>query len=532
MFACSVYPLDRRGVPRQRSRPRSASRSAGCATGPAWRCGAATTRWSGAGRSGAGTRPENAELKADATCGSSPARCRNGSRPRTAPLPTGRVRRRRDGRWRSRSVAAAATSTSGSCGTASRRSAAYGHEAYRFVSEFGFESLPALATVAAFAPDPADWNLGSPLLDHHQRCPDGNARILGYMAQQFRLPHDFEGIVYLSQVLHAEAMRVGVEHWRRAAGPLQRRALLAAQRLLAGFIVVEHRLLRPLEGAPVRLAAVLRPGAADGRGREARATPSRSRSSTTGPRPGAARSAGRWSGSTGGGRGRERASWRRTALATTAVVTVPVAASPRSGDARARVRAAGGRGEAGSRRHAVRARQAARHWREPKIELALAPAGPGSVLAAPASRTRWRVGSSFRSTARTWSSATTTSTCRPGREGHDRLRGARRLGSGANPPRLARPVGGRHLRAGSAAAAGFARSDLDGHVRAVAPLFPRTRRSCGRRSGRPIRQDEPDQRGPNAALAVGRPQLSRVHAGSSEGGQGFRRRAGAGRRGR
>jgi beta-mannosidase len=92
----------------------------------------------------------------------------------------------------------------------------YGHETYRFVSEFGFESLPALATVATFAPDPADWNLGSPMLDHHQRCPDGNARILFYMAQQFRLPGDFPSFVYLSQILHAEAMRVGVEHWRRA----------------------------------------------------------------------------------------------------------------------------------------------------------------------------------------------------------------------------------------------------------------------------------------------------------------------------
>jgi beta-mannosidase len=92
---------------------------------------------------------------------------------------------------------------------------AYGHETYRFVSEFGFESLPAMATVAAFAPDAADWNMGSPLLDHHQRCPTGNARILYYMAQQFRMPKDFNSLVYLSQVLHAEAIRVGVEHWRR-----------------------------------------------------------------------------------------------------------------------------------------------------------------------------------------------------------------------------------------------------------------------------------------------------------------------------
>jgi beta-mannosidase len=93
--------------------------------------------------------------------------------------------------------------------------AAYARKSYRFVSEFGFESLPAEATIAAFASDPADWNLGSPLLDHHQRCKAGNARILFYLAEQFRLPSDFGGLVYLSQVLQADAMRVGVEHWRR-----------------------------------------------------------------------------------------------------------------------------------------------------------------------------------------------------------------------------------------------------------------------------------------------------------------------------
>jgi beta-mannosidase len=95
---------------------------------------------------------------------------------------------------------------------------AYTKHTPRFVSEFGFESLPALSTVAAFASDKTDWNLGAPLMDHHQRCPAGNARILYYLAQQFRLPRDFGGLVYLSQVLQAEAMRVGVEHWRRERG--------------------------------------------------------------------------------------------------------------------------------------------------------------------------------------------------------------------------------------------------------------------------------------------------------------------------
>lgn len=84
----------------------------------------------------------------------------------------------------------------------------------RFVSEFGFQSLPALATIATFAP-PEEWNLTSYIMEHHQRNPAGNAKIITYMAEQFRLPRDFDALVYLSQVQQGEAMRIGVEHWRR-----------------------------------------------------------------------------------------------------------------------------------------------------------------------------------------------------------------------------------------------------------------------------------------------------------------------------
>ena len=35
------------------------------------------------------------------------------------------------------------------------------------------------------------------------------------MTDHFRLPKDFESLVYLTQLLQAEAMRIGVEHWRR-----------------------------------------------------------------------------------------------------------------------------------------------------------------------------------------------------------------------------------------------------------------------------------------------------------------------------
>ena len=84
----------------------------------------------------------------------------------------------------------------------------------RFVSEFGFQSVPELRTIATFA-EPLDWNITSYIMEHHQRSPIGNEKIILYMLDHFRLPKDFPGLVYLSQLLQAEGMRIGVEHWRR-----------------------------------------------------------------------------------------------------------------------------------------------------------------------------------------------------------------------------------------------------------------------------------------------------------------------------
>ena len=84
----------------------------------------------------------------------------------------------------------------------------------RFVSEFGFQSLPGLTTIGAFA-EPADWNITSYVMEHHQRSPVGNEKIVTYLLDNFLMPKDFSSLVYLSQLLQAEAMRIGVEHWRR-----------------------------------------------------------------------------------------------------------------------------------------------------------------------------------------------------------------------------------------------------------------------------------------------------------------------------
>jgi beta-mannosidase len=84
----------------------------------------------------------------------------------------------------------------------------------RFASEFGFQSFPSMPTIAAYA-EPAEWNLTSYVMEHHQRSYRGNGLIIAYLTNHFRMPKDFASTVYLSQVLQAEAMRMAVEGWRR-----------------------------------------------------------------------------------------------------------------------------------------------------------------------------------------------------------------------------------------------------------------------------------------------------------------------------
>lgn len=83
----------------------------------------------------------------------------------------------------------------------------------RFCSEFGFQSLPSAHTVAAFAPQ-AERNVTSPVMEHHQRHPRGNALIIETMLRYFRMPAGFRETLYLSQVQQALAIRTAVEYWR------------------------------------------------------------------------------------------------------------------------------------------------------------------------------------------------------------------------------------------------------------------------------------------------------------------------------
>jgi beta-mannosidase len=82
------------------------------------------------------------------------------------------------------------------------------------MSEFGFQSLPPLATIRTYA-DEADWNMTSYIMEQHQKNASGNSIMVGQMLDTFLLPKDFISLVYLSLALQAEGIRYGVEHWRR-----------------------------------------------------------------------------------------------------------------------------------------------------------------------------------------------------------------------------------------------------------------------------------------------------------------------------
>ncbi|MEI2690934.1 MAG: glycoside hydrolase family 2 protein [Anaerolineae bacterium] len=91
---------------------------------------------------------------------------------------------------------------------------AYRDQFPRFMSEFGFQALPPLETIHTYADRP-DWNITSYIMEQHQKNASGNGLMVSQMLDTFRLPKDFESLVYLSLVLQAEGIRYGVEHWRR-----------------------------------------------------------------------------------------------------------------------------------------------------------------------------------------------------------------------------------------------------------------------------------------------------------------------------
>ena len=82
----------------------------------------------------------------------------------------------------------------------------------RFLSEYGFQGMPDLDTVKAFAGN--EENVDAPALANHERFIKGFDRLKYYMDAEVGTPRDFASFDYLTQFLQAEAIKLGAEHLR------------------------------------------------------------------------------------------------------------------------------------------------------------------------------------------------------------------------------------------------------------------------------------------------------------------------------
>jgi beta-mannosidase len=85
----------------------------------------------------------------------------------------------------------------------------------RFMTEFGFQSFPEIATISAFTTPEDRTTIFTPVMLAHQKNNEGNSIIHEYMLRYYSEPKDFAFFLYASQVLQAEGIKIGAEHLRR-----------------------------------------------------------------------------------------------------------------------------------------------------------------------------------------------------------------------------------------------------------------------------------------------------------------------------
>ena len=86
---------------------------------------------------------------------------------------------------------------------------------YRFVSEYGFQSLPEMQTIDAFTLPEDRTSTGTPVMASHEKGANGYETIHDYLLQYYGEPKNFASFVYASQVLQAEFIKLVAEHLRR-----------------------------------------------------------------------------------------------------------------------------------------------------------------------------------------------------------------------------------------------------------------------------------------------------------------------------
>ncbi|MBF6641883.1 glycoside hydrolase family 2 protein [Flavobacterium sp. J49] len=89
----------------------------------------------------------------------------------------------------------------------------YRQKVGRFMSEYGFQSMPDIKTFQAFAKS-SELHFDSEAVKSHQKHPTGYKTINEYMARDYQVPNNFEDYIYVSQLLQAEGMKMAIEAHR------------------------------------------------------------------------------------------------------------------------------------------------------------------------------------------------------------------------------------------------------------------------------------------------------------------------------
>ncbi|MBC7384129.1 MAG: glycoside hydrolase family 2 protein, partial [Bacteroidia bacterium] len=91
----------------------------------------------------------------------------------------------------------------------------YKNKVGRFMSEYGFQGMPAINTFKILMPGFAN-KFDSVAFKNHQKHPTGYQTINTYLQRHYKVPRGFDNYVYVSQLLQANGMQTAIESHRLA----------------------------------------------------------------------------------------------------------------------------------------------------------------------------------------------------------------------------------------------------------------------------------------------------------------------------
>lgn len=97
----------------------------------------------------------------------------------------------------------------------------YRYSGGRFVSEFGFASAPGRSVWQEIFPGDPEWSrreVRDPVARWHDKTAKGYETYVGYVELHYPASRDLEEFTYHSQLNQRDALRFGIEHFRRTAG--------------------------------------------------------------------------------------------------------------------------------------------------------------------------------------------------------------------------------------------------------------------------------------------------------------------------